>query len=87
MPENRFVGETARSYERDSAAMFDADVIRPTIRRLVELADGGPALELAIGTGRIALPLAASGVEVSGIELSADMVHELRANRAATPSR
>lgn len=46
---------------------------------LAELARGGRALEFAIGTGRVALPLTARGVEVSGIELSADMVAQLRA--------
>jgi SAM-dependent methyltransferase len=45
---------------------------------LVELAGGGPALELGIGTGRVALPLAARGVPISGIELSTAMVARLR---------
>jgi SAM-dependent methyltransferase len=49
------------------------------VARLGELAGGGPALELAIGTGRIALPLAATGVRVDGIELSPAMVERLRA--------
>ncbi len=46
---------------------------------LAELAQGGPALEFAIGTGRIALPLAARGITVDGIELSTAMVERLRA--------
>src|SRR5947209_18855709 len=46
---------------------------------LEELAAGGPALELAIGTGRIALPLAARGIQVDGIDLSPAMVARLRA--------
>jgi SAM-dependent methyltransferase len=47
--------------------------------RLAELAGPGPALELGIGTGRVALPLAARGVEVHGIDASAAMVERLRA--------
>lgn len=50
-----------------------------TARFLAELAGGGPALELAVGTGRIALPLARRGVEVVGIEISPRMVDQLRA--------
>jgi hypothetical protein len=48
------------------------------VARLAELAGEGPALELAIGTGRIALPLAATGVRVDGIELSEAMIEQLR---------
>ena len=48
------------------------------MQRLTELADGGRALELAIGTGRVAVPLAERGVPVSGIELSQPMVDRLR---------
>ena len=54
----------------------DADV---AARRLADLAEGGPALELGIGTGRLALPLAGHGVAVSGIDASAAMVARLRA--------
>lgn len=50
-----------------------------TVAFLAELADGGPVLELAIGTGRIALPLAAAGVSVDGIDFSPPMVAKLRA--------
>ena len=49
------------------------------VDRLAELAGPGPALELGIGTGRVALPLAARGVEVHGIDASAAMVEQLRA--------
>lgn len=49
------------------------------VARLADLAGGGPTLELAIGTGRIALPLAATGVRVDGIEQSAAMIAQLRA--------
>src|SRR5260370_29055527 len=48
-------------------------------RCLADLAEGGPALELGIGTGRLALPLAGHGVAVSGIDASAAMVAKLRA--------
>jgi len=51
----------------------------PAVERLAELAGPGPALEFAIGTGRIALPLAATGVRVDGIELSNAMIDQLRA--------
>jgi SAM-dependent methyltransferase len=51
----------------------------PEVALLTELANGGRALELGIGTGRIALPLAANGVEVHGIEASPAMVEQLRA--------
>src|SRR6266550_4624455 len=59
--------------------MFDAAVVEETVDFLAELAGGGAALELGIGTGRIALPLAARGVTVHGIDLSPDMVAQLRA--------
>lgn len=59
--------------------MFSSEVVDQTVDFLAELADGGRALEFAIGTGRIALPLAARGVEVHGIELSQAMVARLRA--------
>ena len=59
--------------------MFSPEVVDPTVDFLAELADDGAALEFAIGTGRIALPLAARGVPVSGIDLSEAMVAQLRA--------
>jgi SAM-dependent methyltransferase len=61
------------------AGMFDPAVIDPVIDLLVELAASGRALELGIGTGRIALPLAKRGVPVHGIELSKAMAARLRA--------
>lgn len=84
MPENRFVGEVARRYDADLASTFSADVLELTVDCLVELAEGGPVLELGIGTGRVAIPLAARGVEVTGIELSADMLAQLRAKPGAS---
>jgi len=59
--------------------MFAPDALVPAVDRLEELAAGGPALEFAIGTGRVGLALAARGVPVTGIELSAAMVEQLRA--------
>src|SRR5438067_2540904 len=59
--------------------MSDAGVVKPVVDFLVDLAGSGRALELGIGTGRIALPLAQRGVTVHGIELSQAMVARLRA--------
>jgi len=70
--------ETAATYDEDSAARFAPEVLGPTVDLLAELAGDGPALELAIGTGRVAVPLRERGVPVSGIELSAPMVAQLR---------
>ena len=70
--------ETARRYDTPGTGMFAPEVLGPTVDRLVALADGGRALELAIGTGRVAVPLAERGVPVTGIELSPHMVEQLR---------
>ena len=69
----------AATYDDDDDEMFAPQAIDPVVDVLAELAGGGRALELAIGTGRIALPLARRGVEVHGIELSRAMVARLRA--------
>ena len=78
-PEDHFGPDVAARYDAESAEMSTPEALGPTIDRLQELAGGGRALELAIGTGRVALPLAARGVPVCGIELSPAMVAELRA--------
>jgi SAM-dependent methyltransferase len=83
MPENRFVGEVARTYDHAFAGLFANEIVTPTVDCLAELAGGGPILELAIGTGRVAIPLAHRGFDVFGIELSADMLSELRAKPEA----
>lgn len=70
--------ESARRYEADSAEMYAPEVVGPTVTFLAALAGDGPALEFAIGTGRVAVPLYQRGVGVSGIELSAPMVDQLR---------
>jgi SAM-dependent methyltransferase len=68
----------AGRYDTPGVGMFAPDVLGPTVERLAELAAGGRALEFAIGTGRVAVPLAARGVPVVGIELSRPMVAQLR---------
>ncbi|QDN83363.1 class I SAM-dependent methyltransferase [Streptomyces sp. S1A1-7] len=79
--------QAAQSYDSPGTGMFAPTVLRPTVDRLVELTDGGRALEFAIGTGRVAVPLAERGVPVSGIELSKPMIDQLRtkADDAAIP--
>jgi SAM-dependent methyltransferase len=69
--------DVAEVYESTSAAMFDPSVLDPTVDILLEFARGGAALEFAIGTGRVALPLSNRGVNVSGIELSPHMADQL----------
>ena len=75
--------DVAEVYDATSAAMFDPAVLDPAVDLLVELARGGPALELAVGTGRVALALSARGVSVHGIELSPHMAERLRAKPGA----
>ncbi|QGG96421.1 class I SAM-dependent DNA methyltransferase [Actinomarinicola tropica] len=76
--DDHFGPDVAATYDDSDGPHFDPAVIGRTVDVLVELADGGAALEMAIGTGRIALPLAARGVPVTGIELSEAMVARLR---------
>ena len=78
--EDGYFGEAvAATYDEPTDGMFDPDVIRRTVDFLAELAGDGQALELGIGTGRIAVPLAARGIEVHGIDLSRAMVARMRA--------
>ena len=74
-----FDERVADRYDESSAEMFDPEVVDPAVDFLAELAGSGHALELGIGTGRIALPLAQRGVPVHGIELSKAMAAKLRA--------
>jgi SAM-dependent methyltransferase len=74
-----FDERVAARYDESGAEMFDAAVVDPAVDLLAEIAGGGRALELGIGTGRIALRLARRGVAVHGIELSQAMVARLRA--------
>jgi SAM-dependent methyltransferase len=78
MPEDHFGEGVAERYDESSADMFDPAVIDPVVDFLAELAGEGAALELGIGTGRIALPLSQRGVRVQGIDLSEAMVAKLR---------
>lgn len=70
--------EAAKSYDTPGTGMFDPVLLAQTVDRLAELAAGGPALEFAIGTGRVAIPLSERGVPVAGIEIASPMVDELR---------
>jgi SAM-dependent methyltransferase len=79
MPEDHFGERVAARYDESSADMFDAAVVEPAVDFLAGLAGEGAALELGIGTGRIALPLSQRGVPVQGIDLSEAMVARLRA--------
>ena len=83
MPEDHFGERVAARYDESSADMFAPAVVDPTIDFLAGLAGRGAALELGIGTGRIALPLARRGVRVHGIDLSEAMVARLRAKPGA----
>lgn len=74
----------ARRYDDASASdMFDQGVLDPTVDFLADLAADGRALEFAIGTGRVALPLRARGVDVAGIELSQPMPDQMLAKPGA----
>ncbi len=70
--------DAARRYDTPGTGMFAPQVLGPTVDCLAELAGGGRVLEFAIGTGRVAIPLAERGVSVTGIELSAPMIEQLR---------
>jgi SAM-dependent methyltransferase len=79
--------EVAARYDTPGEGMFAPAVLVPTVDRLAALAGAGPMLEFAIGTGRVAVPLAARGVRVAGIELSGPMIEQLRkkADEATIP--
>jgi SAM-dependent methyltransferase len=79
--------EAAQGYDTPGTGMFSPEVLGPAVDRLAELAGDGRALEFAIGTGRVAVPLAQRGVQVTGIELSGPMIGQLRAkaDEAAIP--
>jgi hypothetical protein len=82
VPEDHFGEAVAARYDEDTV-MFEPAVVDPVVDFLAELAGDGAALELGIGTGRIALPLSARGVRVAGIDLSEAMVARLRAKPGA----
>jgi SAM-dependent methyltransferase len=77
LSENFFGEEVAARYDEETAG-FEPEVLGPTVDFLAELAGGGPVLELGIGTGRVAVPLAQRGLRVHGIDLSPEMVEKLK---------
>ncbi|HWD56233.1 MAG TPA: class I SAM-dependent methyltransferase [Acidimicrobiales bacterium] len=83
MREDYFAGQIAENYDADTTGVFDPAVIGGTVDFLAGLAGEGRALEFAIGTGRIGLPLSRRGVPVAGIEYSSDMAAQLAAKPGA----
>jgi SAM-dependent methyltransferase len=83
MSKDYFGEHVAGRYDESAADMFDPAKVDPVVDFLAELASDGSALELGIGTGRIALPLAQRGIRVHGIDLSEAMVARLRAKSGA----
>ncbi|WP_328498614.1 class I SAM-dependent methyltransferase [Streptomyces sp. NBC_00414] len=83
-PQKIWDTDTARRYDTPGTGMFAPETLGPTVDRLAQLAGDGAALEFAIGTGRVAVPLAGRGVPVTGIELSLPMVEQLRAKADET---
>lgn len=79
--------DAAQTYDTPGRDMFAPEVLGPTVDRLAHLAGQGRALEFAVGTGRVAVPLADRGVQVTGIELSGPMIEQLRSkvDEAALP--
>ena len=83
MTTNYFGEDVAARYDDPDDEMSQAAVVGPVVDFLAALAGDGAALELGIGTGRIALPLAGRGVRVQGIDLSEAMVARLQAKPGA----
>jgi SAM-dependent methyltransferase len=83
MPRDYFGERVAARYDETSTDMFEEAEVEPVVDFLAELATDGPALELGIGTGRIALPLSRRGIRVHGIDLSEAMVARLQAKPGA----
>jgi SAM-dependent methyltransferase len=77
MPSVMWGPELAEVYDRTYRAQFEPSVLDPMVGLLAELAEAGPALEFAVGTGRVALPLSARGIAVHGLELSPHMTAQL----------
>jgi SAM-dependent methyltransferase len=82
MPEDHFGEDVAERYDAAAPDMFEPAAVDPVVDFLAAMA-GNAALELGIGTGRIALPLSRRGVRVHGIDLSTAMVARLRAKPGA----
>jgi len=83
VPGNYFDERIAATYEVKWPELFEPAVVEPAVSFLADLARSGSALELGIGTGRIALPLSRRGVRVHGIELSPAMIARLQAKPGA----
>src|SRR5271169_1388745 len=83
MPENHFGERVAERYDDSLSDMFDPALLDAAVDFLADLAGDGDALELGIGTGRIAVPLAQRGIRVHGIDLSEAMVAKLHAKPSA----
>jgi SAM-dependent methyltransferase len=79
VPKYYFDERIAMSYQAKWPHLFEPAVVDPAVRFLADLAGTGAALELGIGTGRIAFPLSERGIRVHGIELSPAMVAQLQA--------
>jgi hypothetical protein len=75
--------DMAEVYDQTYRAKFEPSVLHSIVDLLAGLAGGGPALEFAVGTGRVALPLSARGIAVHGLELSLHMAAQLRAKPGA----
>jgi SAM-dependent methyltransferase len=76
--QNSFDEWIAQRYQILWPDLFDPSVVDPAVDFLAKLTGAGPVVELGIGTGRLALPLSRRGVRMFGIELSPDMVSQLR---------
>lgn len=78
MPQNQFVGAAAKLYDATSPQMFEPSLLKATTDFLAQEASGGAALEFGIGTGRVAIPMSERGISVHGIDISEDIIVELR---------
>jgi SAM-dependent methyltransferase len=76
VPQNLFVGRIAEGYDLGTPEMYEPVLLAATADFLAMSARGGRALEFGIGTGRVAIPLSDRGVEVCGIDISADMIDQ-----------
>ncbi len=83
LPDQHLDPTVAAVYDNGHADRFSAEAVEPAAAVLLELAAGGPIVEFAVGTGRLALPLAERGAKVHGIDFSEPMLDELRAKPGA----
>ena len=85
MPENYFDERIAKGYETFWPDSFEPEVVDPAVNFLAELAGPGGALELGIGTGRLALPLSRRGVRCTGSSCRRPWSSSCRRSRVQTP--